>query len=66
MPRAWITVVAPLIASAAHTAQARYASLPPAARIRIVGVSTMPGTAIIAYCSPRLQESRWGGCSSGS
>ena len=59
------TVVRPLTATAANTAQERYASSPPAARITMTGVSTMPAIARTASWSPSPKASAFGGLSSG-
>ena len=54
----------PLTATAANSAQERYASDPPAARITTAGVSTMPAMHSIASCSPKAKLSTVGGDSS--
>ena len=61
-----ITVVTPLTASAAKTAQVRNASLSPAARTMMAGVSTMPPMMSAAYWKPRPSERVWVRRSSGS
>ena len=62
---AWISVVVPLTSIAANTAHDRKASLPPAARITIAGVRTMPATQSTTSCSPSPKASGTGGVSSG-
>ena len=64
--RAWMTVVKPLITSAANTAHERYASLPPASVIMIIGVSTMLAMQSRAYCNPNPTVMGSGGRSSAS
>ena len=54
-------VVTPLTKMAANTAQARYSSLPPAARTMIAGVITIPATQRVAYCRPIVAARRVGG-----
>ena len=63
--RAWIAVVRPLIRSAANTAHERYAALPPASVIMIIGVSTMLAMQSMAYCTPSPTVIGSGGRSSG-
>ena len=63
---AWMSVVTPLTAKAANTAQERKASVPPATRITMAGVSTTPATQRTASCSPRPRDNNAGGFSSGS
>ena len=55
----------PLMATALKTAQDRYASLPPAARITIVGIRTMLAPPSITSCRPQPKASAAGGLSSG-
>ena len=58
-------VQAPLTTTVANTAQARYASAPPAARITIVGMKTSPVMPSTTSCRPQLTARAAGGCSSG-
>ena len=60
------TVHTPLIATAQNTAQDRYASVPPAARITIVGMMTMLARPSTTSCSPQPRAMPGGGCSEGS
>ena len=63
---AWRIVLTPLTAAAANTAQVRYESLSPAARMTIAGVSTMPAMVSTANWRPIPTVSAGGGLSSGS
>ena len=58
-------VVAPLTRIAPNTAHDRKSSVPPAARITIAGVRTMPAMVRTASCSPSPKASASGGVSSG-
>ena len=66
MRTACTTVATPLTASAANTAQFRYASLPPAVLMRIAGVNTTVATASTVYWMPRPRVRAGGGRSSAS
>ena len=59
-------VQAPLIATVQNTVQDRYVSLPPAARITIVGIRTSPVIPTTTSCAPQPNVSGPGGFSSGS
>ena len=63
---AWLRVLTPLIATDAKTAQDTNDSGPPAARITIAGVRTMPATQSTASWNPRPSERSGGGLSPGS
>ena len=62
---AWSTVVTPLTATAANTAQDRNTSSPPAARITMTGVNTTPAMVRTASWSPSPKASAFEGLSSG-
>ena len=59
-------VLTPLTATAQNTAHDRYASVPPAARITIVGMRTMLARPSTTSCAPQPRATPAGGCSSGS
>ena len=59
-------VQAPLAVMAQKTAQDRYASVPPAARIAIVGMRTVPVRLSTTSCRPQPTATDAGGLSSGS
>ena len=62
---AWRMVVTPLTATAANTAHDRKPSLPPAARITMAGVNTIPAMQRMASWRPSPKASAGGGFSSG-
>ena len=66
MRRACNTLVTPHTSRAVNTAQAMYASSPPAARITITGVMMMPAHVSATNCAARPKESTWLGLSNGS
>ena len=59
-------VLTPLTATAQNTAHERYASVPPAARMTIVGMRTMLARPSTTSCTPQPRAMPGGGFSSGS
>ncbi len=59
-------VETPLTATAQNTAHDRYASVPPAARMAMVGMRTMLARPRTTSCSPQARARPAGGCSPGS